>query len=91
MPILAVFIVGICFQNVNAKAVIASVIFGISLYAIFTFVWTPFHYIHLMFITLVACIAFALFVNRIIFGEVARISLCDTSKVMHKKSDECYD
>ena len=47
------------------------VLFGTLLYAGFTFVWTPTHYIHLMVVTLGACIAFALGVNRLVFGKRA--------------------
>ena len=31
-------------------------LFGVALYALFTFAWTPLHYIHLMFITLVSTV-----------------------------------
>ncbi len=66
MPILAAFITGLLFKNVDAKAVIASLVFGSSLYAVFTFVWTPLHFLHLMAITLVACVGFTLLLNRIL-------------------------
>lgn len=69
MPILSAFIVGLMFKNVDGRAVIGAVIFGTLLYGFFTFVWTPVHYIHLMLVTLIACIAFALGVNRLIFGR----------------------
>ena len=68
MPVLAAFIVAIFFRGVNAKAVRAALVFGAALYAVFTFVWTPLHYIHLMFITLVATIAFALIGSRLMRG-----------------------
>ncbi|WP_240946093.1 hypothetical protein [Pseudomaricurvus alkylphenolicus] len=69
MPILSAFIVGLLFRNVDARAAIAAVVIGVSLYGIFTFVWTPAHYIHLMFVTLVVCIASALLINRWVYGE----------------------
>jgi SSS family solute:Na+ symporter len=75
MPILSAFIVGLAFRNVDARAVMGAVVFGTLLYAGFTFVWTPTHYIHLMAITLGACIAFALGVNRLVFGKRAALSL----------------
>lgn len=75
MPILSAFIVGLAFRNVDARAVMGAVVFGTLLYAGFTFVWTPTHYIHLMVITLGACIAFALGVNRLVFGKRATLSL----------------
>jgi SSS family solute:Na+ symporter len=71
MPILSAFIVGLMFRNVDARAVMGAVVFGTLLYAGFTFVWTPTHYIHLMVVTLGACVAFALGVNRLAFGKRA--------------------
>ena len=71
MPILSAFIVGLMFRNVDARAVMGAVVFGVLLYAGFTFVWTPIHYIHLMLVTLVACVVFALTVNRWVFGRRA--------------------
>ncbi len=73
MPILSAFIVGLMFRNVDARAVMGAVVFGTLLYAGFTFVWTPTHYIHLMVVTLGACIAFALGVNRFAFGKRATL------------------
>ena len=73
MPILSVFIVGLLFNHVHAKAAITSVIFGTGLYAIFTFAWEPLHYIHLMLITLISCVCVALLVNRVIFGQRATL------------------
>ena len=35
-------------------------VIGVLLYAVFTFAWTPLHYLHLMFITLVATVALAI-------------------------------
>lgn len=74
MPILSVFIVGLVFSNVAAGAAAISLISGVGLYSVFTFVWTPLHYIHLMAVTLVTCIALALIVNRVLFGQRARFS-----------------
>jgi SSS family solute:Na+ symporter len=65
MPVLAAFIVAIFFDGVNARAVRWALLFGVALYAVFTFVWTPLHYLHLMFITLVSTIAFALIGSRL--------------------------
>jgi SSS family solute:Na+ symporter len=72
MPILSAFIVGLMFRDVDARAVMLGVAFGVGLYAVFTFVWTPVHYIHLMLVTLVACIAFSLSLNRLLFGRRAQ-------------------
>ncbi|EDY80404.1 transporter, SSS family, putative [Verrucomicrobiia bacterium DG1235] len=79
MPILATFITGLLFRNVDARAVIASLFFGAGLYAALTFGWeawhsaspetitAPWHFLHVMFITVWACVAFALATNRVIF------------------------
>ncbi len=69
MPILSVFIVGLLVRNVDARAAVAGLLFGVGLYAIFTFVWTPIHYIHLMPITLAFAVAVSLSVNRFVFGR----------------------
>jgi SSS family solute:Na+ symporter len=69
MPILSAFIVGLVFKGVKAGAVMAALAFGVGLYAVFTFLWTPLHYIHLMVITLFACIAMALLLNRLMGGR----------------------
>ena len=75
MPILSAFILGLAFGNVDARAAMAALIFGTGLYAYFTFVWTPIHYIHLMVITLLACIAFGLLVNALVFRRMASLPI----------------
>ena len=69
MPILSAFIVGLVFKGVRAEAVMAALAFGVVLYAVFTWLWTPAHYIHLMLVTLVVCIAVALGLNRLMGGQ----------------------
>ncbi len=64
MPVLAVFIVAVLFSHVDGRAARAGLVFGAALYAVFTFVWSPLHYIHLMFITLVASVGFILLLSR---------------------------
>ena len=71
MPILSVFVVGLLFRKVAPGAAILQVVFGTGLYAVFTFAWTPLHYIHLMLITLLVTIGFGLLVNRLRFGMTA--------------------
>lgn len=71
MPILSAFIVGLMFRNVGAGAAMVGVLSGTVIYAGFTFLWTPIHYIHLMFITLIACILIALVYNRLVLGNRA--------------------
>jgi SSS family solute:Na+ symporter len=73
MPILSAFILGLAFRNVDARAAMAALIFGTALYAYFTFVWTPIHYIHLMAITLLLSISFGLLVNLVVFRRIAQL------------------
>ncbi|WP_411287895.1 sodium:solute symporter family transporter [Phenylobacterium sp.] len=75
MPILSAFILGLAFRNVDARAAMAAVGFGVALYAVFTFVWTPIHYIHLMLVTLVACLVVGLLINRLVLGRRAEFGL----------------
>ncbi|MEM7764890.1 MAG: SLC5 family protein [Pseudomonadota bacterium] len=71
MPILGSFIVALVFRNVDARAAIAGVIAGVTLYGYLTLSLKPFHYIHCMFVTLFFCIGFSLLVNRLVFGRHA--------------------
>lgn len=73
MPILSAFIVGLLFREVDARAAIFGVCFGIAIYAFFTFVHAPLglHYIHLMFVTLWLSVGSALAVNRYVLGGQA--------------------
>jgi len=75
MPILSAFIVGLAFKNVEARAAIIGVISGVAIYAYLSFVWTPFHYIHAMFITLVASVILALATNRVLFKKKAELAI----------------
>ena len=74
MPVLSVFIVGLLFHDVDARAAIAGLVFGVALYAVFSFLWTPLHYIHMMAITLWTTVGFALLVNRLVFGRRATLA-----------------
>jgi SSS family solute:Na+ symporter len=74
MPVLAVFIVAIAFTGIDGRAARWGLAFGAALYAVFTFAWTPLHYIHLMFITLVATIAFILALSRLLRRDGAPIA-----------------
>ncbi|WP_423186339.1 SLC5 family protein [Alishewanella sp. d11] len=75
MPILSIFIVGLLFKNVDARAAIIAVIFGVLFYGGLTFSFSPFfvtiHYIHLMPVTLFSCIAVALLCNKFLFKQQA--------------------
>jgi len=81
MPILAAFMVGLLFKNVDARAVIFSVVAGVLLYY-----WmlnplaenpslatqgVELHYIHLMAINLIFMIALSLFINRFVLKQKA--------------------
>ena len=68
MPILSAFIVGLMFNDVDSRAAIIAVVAGVAIYAVFSFVWTPFHYIHMMAITLVSCVVIAVAVSKFVFG-----------------------
>ena len=65
MPVLAVFVVAIMFKGIDGFAARLGMVFGVALYAVFTFWWKPLHYIHLMFITLVATVAFIVLLSRL--------------------------
>ncbi|MDO6692810.1 SLC5 family protein [Aliiglaciecola sp. 3_MG-2023] len=86
MPILSVFIVGLVFKNVHANAAISAVFFGVLLYGSLSFEFSPvsnpfgLHYIHLMFITLVSCVAVALLINKLIYKQSATLSWANTSQ-----------
>ncbi|MCZ4335819.1 solute:sodium symporter family transporter [Shewanella colwelliana] len=69
MPVLAAFICALVFKNVNAKAIKCGLVFGVLLYAIFTFVWSPLHFIHLMALTLAATIIVTLGLSQFVFGQ----------------------
>ena len=71
MPILSAFIVGLAFKNVDARAAILGVVAGVVLYAYLSFVWTPVHYIHAMFATLIFSISTSLGVNALFFKKRA--------------------
>ncbi len=74
MPILSAFMVGLLFKNVDAKAVIISVVLGVFLYAFFTRVWPMLpggNYIHMMAITLIFSVLTALLINKIIYKNDA--------------------
>ena len=81
MPILSAFIVGLLFNDVDARAAIAAVVFGVLLYGFFSFVWEPLHYIHLMFITLLCCVAFAILVSRFLFGTSPQLRFAGGAQV----------
>ena len=80
MPILSAFIVGLLFNDVDARAAIGAVVFGVLLYGFFSFVWEPLHYIHLMFITLLCCVGFAILVSRFVFGTSPRIRFAGSAE-----------
>jgi len=82
MPILAAFVVGLLFKNVDARAMIIAVVFGVAFYywmllplaedASLATQNIKLHYIHLMAINLIAMVAMALALNRLVFGKTAK-------------------
>lgn len=65
MPVLAAFLAAILFTRINPSAVKVGMLFGVSLYAVFTFVWSPLHYIHLMAITLASSMTIMIVIDRL--------------------------
>jgi SSS family solute:Na+ symporter len=78
MPILSIFVVGLLFKDVDARAGIVAVIFGVLMYGSLTFDFSPlkssWHYIHLMPVTLISCISVALLLNKFAFGGKAKLA-----------------
>ncbi|WP_299322411.1 sodium/solute symporter [Parasphingopyxis sp.] len=79
MPILSAFVAGLLFKGVDARAAIAGVIWGVLLYAAYTFAFEPagiitMHYIDFMVVVLVTSVLAALTVNRIVFGQRATLA-----------------
>ncbi|MEM9014543.1 MAG: sodium/solute symporter [Pseudomonadota bacterium] len=77
MPVLSAFFLAIFFKNVAPMAAAAAVPFGVIGYGLISFFIDPFHYIHMMALTLAACILFGLAVNRLIFGRKAVLTFDD--------------
>lgn len=80
MPILSAFFVAIFFRNVSPWAAGIAVIAGTIGYGLVSFYFPPFHYIHTMFVTLIACMGLALILNRLVFGRTAQLTLADFKK-----------
>lgn len=74
IPILAVFVIGLAFDGIDARAIIATLVFGALAYGLGTNVWTALHFVHVGALTLLLSIAFALIVNRLILGRRATFS-----------------
>ncbi len=78
MPILSAFVVGLLFTGVRSAAAITGVVWGVALYAVYTFLWQPqgvvtMHYIDFMVVTLATSIIAALLSNAVVFGGRARL------------------
>jgi len=67
MPILSAFLTCLVFNNVDSRAAIIAVVFGVIFYGILFFN-APIHYIHSMFVTLISCVVLSLAVSRFVFG-----------------------
>lgn len=65
MPVLAAFLAAIFMRRIDPRAVKWGIGFGALLYAVFTFWWSPLHYIHLMAITLAATLAVMVALDRL--------------------------
>ena len=66
MPVLAAFLAAVFMRRVRALPVKIGIGFGVALYAIFTFVWSPLHYIHLMAITLASTLLVIVVLDRLL-------------------------
>lgn len=78
MPILSAFFLAIFFKNVDPRAALAAVIAGTIGYGLAAFYWVrDVHYVHMMLVTLIACLLFALTLNQVVFGRSAVFSLED--------------
>ncbi|MDJ0761311.1 MAG: SLC5 family protein [Woeseiaceae bacterium] len=86
MPILSAFIVGLLFNDVDARAAIAAVVLGVLLYGFFSFVWNPLHYIHMMFFTLIACVVFAVTISRFVLGTSPSLAFSPTKELDAQRS-----
>ena len=80
MPILSCFVVGLMFRNVDYRAAIWSVVFGVVLYyVLLTHLFPDIHYIHKMFVTLISAVLIALMINRFVFNNKIEFAWPDTS------------
>ena len=85
MPILSAFIIGLLFRNVEARAVIATIVFGSCFYALLAFAWPAMQQVIRRSgavalpafdgLTVWTCVAFALALNRFGFGRRAEFEL----------------
>lgn len=76
MPILSAFVVGLLFRGVSAGAATSGVVWGVALYALYTFKLQPtgvvsLHYIDFMVVTLISSVVVALAINRFVLGRKA--------------------
>ncbi|TKB54199.1 solute:sodium symporter family transporter [Ferrimonas aestuarii] len=79
MPVLAAFICALVFRNVHPIAIKLGMVFGVCLYAIYTFVGdplvllgvneTPLHFIHNMGITLCVTVVLTLLFSKLLGGQ----------------------
>ncbi len=74
IPILSVFIIGLAFDGIDARAIISTLIFGALTYWAGTQLWGGLHFVHIGAITLLLNAVFALLVNRVILGRRAQLN-----------------
>jgi SSS family solute:Na+ symporter len=84
IPILSAFVIGLLFDNIDARAIIATLIFGALIYWSGTSGWSqlhdarpetivrPLHFVQVGALSLLLNTGFALAVNRFVFGRQAR-------------------
>jgi len=74
MPVLAAFLAALFMRGTHGLAVRWGLLFGVALYAVFTFVWAPLHYIHLMAITLASTLLLMAGLSRLMPAKAPQLS-----------------
>lgn len=68
MPVLGVFILAMTMKNINPTAIKFALLMGTVVYAVFTFVWSPLHYIHLMAISFMTTVIIGIALDKLLTG-----------------------
>ncbi|WP_158969941.1 solute:sodium symporter family transporter [Paraglaciecola sp. L3A3] len=66
MPVLGVFILAMTMKNINPTAIKFALLMGTVVYAVFTFVWSPLHYIHLMAISFMTTVIIGIVLDKLL-------------------------
>ncbi|WP_338027444.1 sodium:solute symporter family transporter [Colwellia maritima] len=74
MPVLGVFILAMTMKNINPTAIKFALLMGSVVYAVFTFIWTPLHYIHLMAISFLTTVIIGVVLDRLLMTNESLIT-----------------